>query len=178
MNPTLLKLAKFIAWRPSDKMIRLMHIISGLLIIALLWWAQDLSVIDVPFMGVQSPETEKKIEYALMLLSAFFIGRGLIIACVLKQKLLRWKQGLHGLALIIVGGPMMDSIVKNIAAPSTTKTGWFQIDVATAPMVEMTWHPGIFLIFLGIFWILVGLTGKGVTSKCIHYGEVVKKIRV
>jgi len=49
-------------------MIRLMHIISGLLIIALLWWAQDLSVIDVPFMGVQAPATEKKIEYALMLL--------------------------------------------------------------------------------------------------------------
>ena len=83
-------------------MIRLMHIISGLLIIVLLWWAQDRSVIDVPFMGVQSPETEKKIEYALMLLGLFFIIRGIITACVIKQKLLRWKQGLHGLALIIV----------------------------------------------------------------------------
>lgn len=159
-------------------MIRLMHIISGLLIIALLWWAQDRSVIDVPFMGVQSPETEKKIEYALMLLSAFFIGRGLITACVVKQKLLRWKQGLHGFALIIVGGPIMDGVVlipKHVINTAADDKG-FQIE---APVEQITlWHPGIFLIFLGIFWILVGLTGKGVTSKCIHFGEIVKKIRV
>jgi hypothetical protein len=178
MNPTLIKLAQFVARRPKDGTIRLMHIISGLLIIGLLWWSQDRSVIDVPFMGVQSPETEKKIEYALLILGLFFIGRGIITACVIKHRWLRWKQGLHGLALIIVGGPVMDPFIQNIISAPTEKTGGFQIDTAVAPIVEMSWHPGAFLVLLGIFWIFVALTGKGTTEKCLRYGEVVKKIRV
>lgn len=68
MNPTLIKIAQFFARRPKDSTIRLMHIVSGLLIIGLLWWSQDRSVIDIPFYGETSPETEKKIEYALLLL--------------------------------------------------------------------------------------------------------------
>lgn len=178
MNPTLIKIAQFFARRPSDTTIRLMHILTGIFIIAILWWAQDRSVIDIPFYGETSPETEKKIEYALMILSVFFIGRWIITACVIKHKWLRWKQALHGLALIIIGGPVMDPLVRNIVMPTTTATGGFQIDTTTAPLVEMTWHPGILLILLGIFWIFVGLTGKGTTEKCIRYGEVVKKIRV
>ncbi|MCB9806484.1 hypothetical protein H6768_00995 [Candidatus Peribacteria bacterium] len=127
MNPTLIKLAQFLARRPKDSTIRAMHIITGFLIIVILWWAQDRSVIDVPFMGVQSPETEKKIEYGLMILALFFIVRGVLTACILRDKWLRIKQALHGLALIIVGGPMMDPFVKNIITPDTT-TGGFAID--------------------------------------------------
>lgn len=178
MNPTLIKLAQFVARRPKDSTIRLMHIITGLLIIALLWWSQDRSVIDVPFMGVQSPETEQIIEYALLILAAFFIIRGIITACVVKHAFLRWTQAIHGLLLIIVGGPMMDPLVRNIITPETTTTGGFQIDTTVAPIVEMSWHPGIFLVLLGLLWIIMGITGKGTMSKCIRYGEVVKKIRV
>lgn len=141
MNPTLIKLAQFIARRPKDSTIRALHIITGLLIIGLLWWAQDRSTIDVPFMGEQSPEIEKNIEYGLMILALFFIGRGLITACVLSHKWLRIKQALHGLALIIVGGPIMDPLVKNIIMPPTTTTGGFEIDTTAAPIVEMMWHP-------------------------------------
>ena len=178
MNPTLIKLAQFFARRPKDSTIRAMHILTGVLIIAILWWAQERSVIDVPFMGVQSPETEQKIEYGLMILALFFIGRGIITSCIIKHKWLRIKQALHGLALIIVGGPMMDPLIKNIITAPPTTTGGFQIDTTTEPIVVMTWHPGIFLVLLGIFWIFVGLTGKGTTQKCLRYGEVVKKIRV
>lgn len=178
MNPTLIKLAQFIARRPKDNTIRAMHIITGILIVALLWWSQNRSVIDVPFMGIQSPETEKKIEYGLMILGFFFIGRGIITSCIIKHNLLRWKQSLHGLALIIVGGPMMDPLIKNIITAPTITTGGFQIETTTTPIVVMSWHPGIFLVLLGIFWILIGLTGKGTTEKCLRYGEVVKKMRV
>lgn len=122
MNPTLIKIAQFLARRPKDSTIRAMHILTGILIILILWWAQDRSVIDIPFMGVQSPETEKKIEYGLMILALFFISRGIITACVIKHKWLRIKQALHGLALIIVGGPMMDPLVRNIITPPTTTT--------------------------------------------------------
>lgn len=72
----------------------------------------------------------------------------------------------------------MDPFVKNIITTPVEKTGGFQIDTTIAPIVEMSWHPGIFLVLLGIFWIIVALTGKGVTEKCLRYGEVVKKIRV
>jgi hypothetical protein len=73
---------------------------------------------------------------------------------------------------------MMDPLVKNIITAPAEKTGGFQIDTAVAPIVEMSWHPGIFLVLLGIFWIIIALTGKGTTEKCLRYGEVVKKIRV
>jgi hypothetical protein len=73
---------------------------------------------------------------------------------------------------------MMDPLVKNIITAPIEKTGGFQIDTVVAPIVEMSWHPGILLVLLGIFWIFVGLTGKGTTEKCLRYGEVVKKIRV
>lgn len=178
MNPTLIKLAQFVARRPKDSTIRLIHIVSWIIIIALLWWSQERSVIDVPFMGAQSTGTEQTIEYALLILSVFFIIRGAVSYCVVKHKLLRWIQALHGLALIIVGGPMMDPFVRNIITPQTITTGGFQIDTTIAPIVEMSWHPGIFLVLLGLFWIFVGITGKWTTSKCIRYGEVVKKIRV
>lgn len=72
----------------------------------------------------------------------------------------------------------MDPMIQNIITAPTETTGGFQIDTTAAPIVQMTWHPGIFLVLLGLFWIFIGLTGKGITEKCLRYGEVVKKIRV
>ena len=68
MNPLLLKIAKFMSQRPKDTTIRLFNILSGIIIMGLLWIAQDRSVIDIPFIGIQSPEREKMIEYGLLLL--------------------------------------------------------------------------------------------------------------
>ncbi len=114
-----------------------------------------------------------------MIIGAFFLLRGILPWCLMRQKTLRIIQALSGFALILIGGPIMDPLIKNIIAPApTTTTGGFQIDTTVAPVIEMTWHPGTLLILLGIFWIIVGLTGKGVTEKCIRFGEVVKKIRV
>lgn len=73
MNPTLLRIAQFVARRPSDRTIHMLHICIGLIIIALLWFAQDRSVIDVPFYSDRhplSPEAEKMIEYSLLVLGA------------------------------------------------------------------------------------------------------------
>lgn len=175
MNPTLIKLAQFVAKRPKDWTIRLMHILTGIIVALLLWWAQDLSVIDVPFMGSQSPETELKIEYGLLVFGIVFFLRGIIPFCLLKHKWIRWLQWALGFALIIIGGPMMDPIVTK-ATPQISSEGGFQIQ---ADSIETeTFHPGIFLIFIGIFWIFVWLSGKGTTSKCLQYGEVIKKVRV
>jgi hypothetical protein len=86
MNPTLIKIAQFFARRPKDTTIRTLHIVTGLLILFILWWSQDRSVIDIPFYGETSPLTEKKIEYGLMIFALFFLVRGLLTTCILKQK--------------------------------------------------------------------------------------------
>lgn len=49
MNPFLLKIAQFVAKRPSDKAIRAFRILSGLGIAAIIWFGRDVSVLDVPF---------------------------------------------------------------------------------------------------------------------------------
>jgi len=54
--------------RPKNTTIRLFHIFSGLIILGLLWIAQDRSIIDIPFVGAQTPEIEENIEYGLLLL--------------------------------------------------------------------------------------------------------------
>ena len=67
----------------------------------------------------------------------------------------------------------MDPIVTTVSGGATNA-----FNITSGAVTQSSWHPGIFLVLLGIFWILVGLTGKGTTEKCIRYGEVVKKIRV
>ena len=160
MNPTLLKIAQFFARRPSDITIRLLHILSGLCVVWALWFAGDHAVMDIPFMAAYEGSAAHKIEYIFMVLGLFFILRGILPWCIIRQKTLRILQAVAGFALIIIGGPIMDPLVKNIIVAPAKTTGGFQIDTTTAPLVEMTWHPGTLLILLGIFWILVGLTGK------------------
>lgn len=99
--------------------------------------------------------------------------RGLIPTCIFKHNTLRILQMILGFFLIILGGPVMDPIVTTLAGNSNNELG-----IITESIIQYSWHPGIFLVLLGIFWMLVGATGKGTTSKCIRYGEVVKKIRV
>ena len=70
---------------------------------------------------------------------------------------------------------MMDPVVTK-TMPQVSNEGGFQIQAE--PIETRSFHPGIFLIFIGIFWMLIGLTGKGTTSKCLQYGEVIKKVRV
>jgi len=176
MNPLLLKIAQFMSQRPKDTTIRLFHILSGLLVLVLLWVAEDRSVIDVPFMGIQNPSTERSIEYGLLILWLLPLLKWILPFCLLKHKTLRISQAVFGLLLIIVGGPVMDPIVTTVSLPSEKPADEFQIDFGTRE--ETSSHPGIFLIILGILWMLVWATGKGTTEKCLRYKEVVKKIRV
>ena len=71
----------------------------------------------------------------------------------MKHKTLRIAQAVLGFLLIIIGGPIMDPIVTTISTPSEKPATEFHIDLGTRE--ETSSHPGIFLIFLGIFWILV-----------------------
>lgn len=176
MNPLLIKAAKFVAQRPKDSTIRMLHIVSGLVIIQLLWYADSRSVLDIPFMNTLSPAQEKNTHLGLMIVGLILVLRGLIPWCILKHKSLRILQATIGLLLIIIGGPIMDPIVHTITAPAKKDAKGFTIDAG--PTIKKSSHPGIILILLGALWFFVGLTGKGTTEKCLRYKEVVKKIRV
>lgn len=177
MNPTLIKLAQFVAKRPTDTTIRWMHILTWVILAMIFYWSQERSVIDVPFMGIQKPEIEKNIEYGLYLICLFFIIRWLVRSCLVKHNTLRIKQALAGILLIIIWGPMMDPMTEIIASTTIDSDG-LPIQISEAWTVDTSWHPGVFLILIWMVWILVGATGKGTTLSCIHYGEKVNKIRV
>lgn len=54
-----------------------------------------------------------------MMLGLILVVRGLIPWCFLKHKTLRIVQGVIGLLLILIGGPIMDPIITETAAPDT-----------------------------------------------------------
>lgn len=129
MNPFLLKIAKFMAQRPKDSTIQMFHIVSGLVIIELLWYSQDHSILDIPFIGAQSAATEKTIEMWLLVVGLIPLLKGLMPWCLIKHKTLRISQSILGLLLIIIGGPIMDPIITKISAPEKKAENGFQIDV-------------------------------------------------
>ncbi|MEI6711660.1 MAG: hypothetical protein WCK88_05790 [bacterium] len=146
MNPFLLKLAKFIAQRPKDSTIRMFHIVSGLVIIELLWYSQGRCVLDIPFIGPQSPAIEKTIQTWLLVVGLIPLLKGLMPWCLVKHRTLRISQGIFGLLLIIIGGPIMDPIVTKIPAPEKKAENGFQIDVGAT--TKESSHPGAIIVIL------------------------------
>ncbi len=146
MNPLLIKVAKFVAQRPKDSTIRIFHIISGLVIIELLWFADSRSVLDIPFMAQLSPTQEQNIHFGLMVIGLIILLRGIIPWCIIKHKTLRITQSMIGLLLIIIGGPIMDPIITNVPAPEKKDTKTVNIDVG--PTTKKSNHPGIIFVLL------------------------------
>jgi len=85
-----------------------------------------------------------------------------------------------GLILIIMGNWFVDTkTAESQDTPIVIQNG--SLDYGTIADTENTSEPmnvGFWLAFLGIFPILAGISGKCITSKCLKYGEVIKKIRV
>lgn len=181
MPPFLIKIAQFVAKRPSDTTIRWMRIIAGVILITLFWLSQNTSIIDIPFYHSVSgndlaPSTERIVEYCFWIFGIILILRGIIGKCVLKQKPLRIAQAIFGFLLIIIGGPIMDPVITETAPDTTAQIGVIQIPGEA--VAETSTHAGGLIIVIGLFWMLLGATGKGITQKCLQYGETIKKIRV
>ena len=168
----LIKFAQFVAKRPTDRTIRLIHILGGLIILFLLYISWDRAIVDVPFAGPRSATTERYIEYGLLIVGILPFVRGWFSACLMNHKHTRITQAILGVLLIWIGGPILDPIVTTIATDNVPG----QLNIGT--ITQETWHPGTYVVLLGIFWMLLGATGKGTTAVCLRYGEVIKKIRV
>jgi hypothetical protein len=127
-------------------------------------------------MGALSDFQEQNIHLGFMGLGLLLVLKWLIPFCLIKHKTLRISQATIGLLLIIIGGPIMDPIVREIPGFQPKDTQSFSI--AVWPAVQKSHHPGTILILFGLLWIFIGITGKWTTEKCLRYKEVIKKIRV
>lgn len=152
------------------------HILSGLVIIELLFYSMSRSWLDIPFIGVQNPALEDKIQIWLMIIGVLILLKGILPWCLMKHKTLRIAQVIIGILLIMIGGPIMDPIVTNIPAPAPKDDKAVNIDVG--PTIKKSSHPGVFFVLLWVMFLFLGVTGKWTTEKCLRYKEVVKKIRV
>jgi len=100
--------------------------------------------------------------------------------CLLKRKYLRIVQICFGIMLMFMGNYLIDT--KMIAPEqSTIATQSGSLDYGniiqdTSPKKPV--NVGFWIALLGIIPLLAGISGKCITSKCLKYGEVIKKIRV
>lgn len=122
------------------------HIVSGLVIMELLWYADSRSILDIPFLNTLSSVQERSIHLGLMMLGLILVLRGLIPWCLMKHRTLRISQAIIGLLLIIIGGPIMDPVITKVPAPEKKDEKGFKIDVG--PTIKKSSHPGIILILL------------------------------
>jgi hypothetical protein len=95
----------------------------------LLWYAHSRSVLDIPFIEPLTALQEKDIHLGLMVLGLILVIRGLIPWCLLKHRTIRILQGSIGLLLIVIGGPIMDPMVKEVSTPEKKDEQGFSIAV-------------------------------------------------
>lgn len=171
------KLIEFLQKRPKDSTILFGRIGFGLIIALVL--GLNLSTISLHLpTSLQAYETG--ILYGLFIFAIVPIFMGVSNICLMKRKYLRIMQICFGIVLMFTGNLLIDT---KVTAPEksviTTQSG--SLDYAAIAQVKSTEKPvnvGFWIALLGILPIIAGITGKCITSKCLKYGEVIKKIRV
>ena len=172
------KLVAFFQKRPKDSTIRIGRIVFGLVIALFIGLNfQNISILHLPNF-VKPYEFYKKLGLFIFALVPIFMGISGI--CLAKQKYVRIIQICFGIALIIIGNWFIDiktPVIQEVTP--TTQNG--TLDVSTLMPVKAPSTPvnvGFWIALLGILPLLAGITGKCITSKCLKYGEIIKKIRV
>ena len=171
------KLVEFFQKRPKDKTILFGRIGFGLLIALILGLNLDNIALNLPT-SLQAHETG--ILYGLFIFAIVPMFMGASNVCILKRKHLRIMQIFFGIVLMVAGNALIDTKVKAPVNPVMI-SGSGALDYGEITQAKSTEKPvnvGFWIALLGIFPILAGITGKCITSKCLKYGEVIKKIRV
>lgn len=171
------KFIEFLQKRPKDRTILAGRIIFGLIVALLLGlnlWTISLSLPE----ALKSSETG--IIYGLFIFALVPIFMGATGICLLKRKYVRMIQATFGILLFIIGNWLVNTKVPAIQTPVvTTQSGSLDYNaIAETKTPSKPVNVGFWLALLGVLPLLAGITGKCITSKCIKYGEVIKKIRV
>ena len=171
------KLVEFFQKRPKDSTILFGRIGFGLLIALILGLNLTTISLHLPT-SLQAYETG--ILYGLFIFAIVPIFMGVSNICLMKRKYLRIMQICFGIVLMLTGNLLIDT---KATAPEnsviTTQSGSLDYgEIAQAKSTERPVNVGFWIALMGILPILAGITGKCITSKCLKYGEVIKKIRV
>jgi hypothetical protein len=172
------KLVEFFQKRPKDSTIRIGRIIFGLVIALLVGLNfQNIILLHLPDF-VKPYEFYKKLGLFIFALVPIFMGISGI--CLAKRKYVRIIQICFGIMFIIIGNWFIDVKAPAIQEVTpTTQNG--TLDVSNLAPIKAPSTPvdvGFWIALLGILPLLAGITGKCITSKCLKYGEIIKKIRV
>jgi len=128
--------------------------------------------------GLKAYETS--IIYGLFIFAIvpFFMGATGI--CLAKRKYVRIIQICFGIVLLIAGNSLIDTktpiLVQDTITVQSGSLDYGAISESKTPSKSV--NVGFWIALLGILPLLAGITGKCITSKCLKYGEVIKKIRV
>jgi hypothetical protein len=172
------KLVEFFQKRPKDRTILLGRIIFGIIIALLIGLNfNDIHILHLPDF-VKPYEFYKKL--GLFIFALVPILMGATGMCLTKRKYVRIIQICFGFVLIIIGDWFIEMKVPVVQdTPTTTQSG--SLDYGAITDVATPSKPinvGFWIALLGILPLLAGITGKCITSKCLKYGEIIKKIRV
>jgi len=171
------KLVAFFQKRPSDRTILLGRMTFGFIIALILWLNLGNIILILPE-GLKAYETS--IIYGLFIFAIvpFFMGATGI--CLAKRKYVRIIQICFGVVLLITGNSLIDTktpiLVQDTITVQSGSLDYGAISESKTPSKSV--NVGFWIALLGILPLLAGITGKCITSKCLKYGEVIKKIRV
>lgn len=193
MLTKLSRIAKFVARRPSNVTIRSVRAIYGLTIIGLLAWYWEDFGIFVPFIGLLSADWQLPIKSLFFLFGIAPVVRAILPWCLLRRKAATRLQmgagiGLGALAILFIGALPVAPQGETSTATPTVGTAAKSYDelAAEATRTSDTKNTGNsahssptgWLVLLGIFWAIAGISGKTITSDCLKYAERITTIRV
>ncbi|MCP4523157.1 MAG: hypothetical protein GY828_02970 [Candidatus Gracilibacteria bacterium] len=150
----MLKLIQFIQKRPSDKKIKIIGFLFGLVLILggyyNLIYQNDLLNESI-FGYAVSEQNSLYIKYGIIALGIVPLGRSFVKKCFLPKKYMKYLQLFFAILLFYVS-----SIIKETQ----------DLDFDTL------------IVFMALVPLFSGITGKLIPTYCLKYGEKVTKIRV
>lgn len=173
------KFIEFLQKRPSDRTILNARMIFGIVIALLLGLNFSEITLNLP----ESLQMYgREIQYGLFIFAVVPFLMGATGICLAKRKYVRIIQIVFGIVLLVVGNALIDMKgVPTIENQPTQTQSTGALDYATIAETQAISKPmnvGFWIALLGIFPFFAGITGKCITSKCLKYREIIKKIRV
>lgn len=171
------KLVEFFQKRPSDRVIRSGQMIFGTVIALLIGLNLGTIMLHLPE-SLKSYETA--IIYGLFVFALVPFVMGATGMCIAKKKYVRIIQMCFGIVLMVVGNSVIDikmaPIQESSIASQSGSIDYSSIAESGTPSKPL--DVGFWIALLGLLPFVAGISGKCIPSKCLKYGEVIKKIRV
>lgn len=170
----MLKIINFIKSRPSDHTIKLLRIWVGLVLTALLGLGyMTYEVLPSLIPAGIAQDITKIILIVFALLPVLW---GIADLPLGKKKAVSYALSLFGLFWLIIGNLMMPVSPEVVAQPAASPLSFAEL--STRESVSDPIDLGFYVALIGFVVLLVGWTGKFVTSRHLKHGEKITKIRV